>query len=180
MSVLFKKAEKEGYSKGYQRGADEFDKIYSELQTEFDELKKTTEEDKEYFVKKLEKLCSEKEQLETEIHYIENLIKGKCPKAPVAAAAMQGSLLLLLPIFSGFWGIKKKVFREAELKGYEAAKKIHIKKIDDLMEKIKAFRENARQKNIENMDLICEVMEDIEKDKATIVQLKEILYSLQS
>ncbi len=158
----------EGKKRGYQQAAEEFEKIYRELKTEYDNAKELFKKQLAQKDKQLDEYIAVLEKLEKEKGILENELKAQEKRLEVKISASAGF------IYFDFSSILKNhpKFDKAKIDGYNEAKAIYKRKLSYLKGQLTKLKNEANKTINEHQELIAMALSEISQLKMVIAEMK--------
>lgn len=187
VDMLFKDVETEGKKQGYKKAANEYEKAFRAIETEYKQTKELIESQKNSYSTKsdilIEKLSElERQRSELEKQAVERTAdiskKYNIPIADVSNSLAAGALITGLPtmdIFGLIYKHKEKKLKEAEQRGYIEAKDLYEKKINDLRDDLYKLKKKGEGEIKELLDMISGLFDAIAEERMKIADIKILL-----
>ena len=178
----------EGKKEGYQRAANEYAKVFSEIEAEYKKTKDFLEKQKVSYDIKTEELLSKLESLENQKADLQKEVKSKSqavskkyniPLSDITQSLASGSMIVgnyyAVDIVGLVHNYKEKEKSEAIKNGYAEAKALYEEKITKLKKDLQMLEKKGNKEIQELVYLIEEVLSAIAKEQMKIAELKALL-----
>ena len=185
--MLFTDVEIEGKKQGYKKASNEYDKMFREIQNDYNEAIELIKSLKISYDPQLERHISKLSELEEQEKSLKGRlerktkdvsIKYEIPIGDVRRAAGAGNLINMNPsveIWSLIYRHKERKFKEAEQRGYLEAKELYERKIADLKQKLHKQKKDGYLGVNNLLDEISAVLDAIVEKKTKIADLEILL-----
>lgn len=179
----------EGQKRGYERAAAEYDAAYERIEKEYLVAKRVLEQqmaskddEASKLISKLQQLEKEKKAVARRVNEKTKQVSGKynIPVPSVTRGLTSGTLMMGgsgAGVFDLVYMYKNKKLKEAEEKGYQEARRLYKKKINELKENLDRLKNKGDAELQELAELITDVIREIADAESKIAELEIALNS---